>query len=63
MNLSRRSLHQILASTILILVPMTIIIYLLRGLSILAGMSGGVILLLLLLSCFAIVGYGLEKTR
>lgn len=63
MNFSRRNLRQLLGSVIIILVPITIIVYLLRGIGILSGMSGGVLLWLLVLSSIPTIAYGLEKTR
>jgi hypothetical protein len=63
MNLSRRHLRVILGYIVIISVPLSIIIYLLRGIGILSGMSGGVILLLFFLAAVSTLAYGLEKTR
>lgn len=63
MNLSRRYLQPILGKILIILLPISIIIYLLRGVGILSGMSGGVILVLFMLSFITIIAYGLEKTK
>lgn len=63
MNLSRRHLRVILGYIVIISVPLSIIIYLLRGIGILSGMSGGVILLLFFLASVSTLAYGLEKTR
>ena len=63
MNLSRRHFRVILGYVVIISVPLSIIIYLLRGIGILSGMSGGVILLLFFLASVSTLAYGLEKTR
>jgi hypothetical protein len=63
MNLYRRHLRVILGYIVIISVPLSIIIYLLRGIGILSGMSGGVILLLFFLASVSTIAYGLEKTR
>ena len=63
MNLYRRHFRVILGYIVIISVPLSIIIYLLRGIGILSGMSGGVILLLFFLACVSTIAYGLEKTR
>jgi len=63
MNLYRRHFRVILGYIVIISVPLSIIIYLLRGIGILSGMSGGVILLLFFLASVSTIAYGLEKTR
>lgn len=63
MNLSRRYLIQILGYILIILLPITLVIYLLRGIGVLGGISGGVILFLLLFSWLCAIAYGLEKTQ
>lgn len=63
MIFSYRYLNHILGYAVMILLPMTLIIYLLRGLGILGNMAGGVILLLLLSSLLTGISYLLAKTR
>lgn len=61
--MSIRYWREFLRYLVIISIPLSIIIYLLRGIGILSGMSGGVILLLFLLASVSTITYGLEKTR
>ncbi|TVQ44929.1 MAG: hypothetical protein EA365_09070 [Gloeocapsa sp. DLM2.Bin57] len=61
--MSRRYWREFLRYLVIISIPLSTIIYLLRGIGILSGMSGGVILLLFLLASVSTITYGLEKTR
>jgi hypothetical protein len=63
MNLSRRNFRVIIGYGVLILVPLTFLIYLFRGFGLLSGMSGGVILLLIIFTLSTLIAFGLEKTR
>lgn len=53
----------ILRRGVVTLLPLTIIIYVMRGLGILTFIPGGIIYLLILLSVAALILYGIDKTR
>ncbi len=54
---------KLLEKTGMIVIPLTVFIYVLRGLAILSWMSGGVIVFLGMMSFITIIIYGIEKTR
>ena len=53
----------ILRRAVVTLLPLTIIIYVMRGLGILTFIPGGIIYLLILLSVASLILYGIDKTR
>ncbi len=63
MNVFRGFNAQVLAYMLAISVPLTILLYLLRGFGILSNMPGGVILFFMLVSVISGIMYILEKTK
>ena len=55
-------LSQVLTYLLLSVVPLTIILYIFRGLGIIAFMPGGLILFLIILSAFTVIFYLIDKT-
>ncbi len=63
MSSSPRREQSILARLFWTVVPITILVYLLRGFGIITFIYGGIISVLLLLSLAVSIAYGIEKTR